>query len=846
MFQIQHLLGEFWNKLVARLVFAFGWFPARKAIFGPAGPLSQRQEPYRSPPEGCALQVNDGKDATAVSSVEQHQLPIGDRTPPREDNEALDIPSIANPATTTDPPSPGNDTAGTTAVPSALRTPEVLDPGPTTVTATQAVAVSTAPPEIATITEQRGKALNEVSIARAPESSSTRTVRAPLTEPITGAVPPPLTDQYGLWNRAIIQHCLLEAPSDHPIYLTITPRVLSACLQAVGITKSPTDDVQASFVSGVAAEYQRSVLGDARRLAVLRRFGSDGYPQCVAFLALSVLAAYTMRSDEDAAATAYYFRLAELLQCELLNGRPLGFDPQEFENLWHFLQSWLQREHTRTLTMPGPDAGARRFIAFPLTHAPFRQVDVERLPAFFSCAGYEPNAQLAEDQLDADLRHWCDGRIMFTKSGTAALKDERRQAIIIQILDELECWDGSQTNSHGRRSASVDLLLEFHQRQPHLLFLPRRPREFPASFDDGIHNIEAGVEGWYSPFDVTGEDGPSLRDGFEWENSSQDERVYLTRPGASAIAFGPSQFDGFISRRGLLLGVRGAALCHEDHLTDASEYLAAITGLKCAPAKPKSGPDGWVLFTSVTPVTSAPCPDVLQALALDSGLQIIPEGGLRIGGRWAWLTGAAPSLFVTGARNNAKATIDGEEVSIDGEGRISTDGKLAQAGVHFVEVGATRRRVEILDPEFHPQGEVSPLPGTDELSVVGLPPPPRGSWKIIGSSPEELTAALSTGATLVRCPFNAVWAVSVGSGRGALVMSLSASPPKPSGSTGATASEERRLASEWASLVYQASIRRPQIVTVSGKPANANITGIWKSYADKARRLKKSMRVGSR
>ena len=39
-------------------------------------------------------------------------------------------------------------------------------------------------------------------------------------------------------------------------------------------------------------------------MQTLRRFGGDNFPDCIAFLAASVLAAYQMRSDEEAAATA--------------------------------------------------------------------------------------------------------------------------------------------------------------------------------------------------------------------------------------------------------------------------------------------------------------------------------------------------------------------------------------------------------------------------------------------------------------------------------------------------------------------------------------------------------------
>src|SRR5262249_8264987 len=144
---------------------------------------------------------------------------------------------------------------------------------------------------------------------------------------------------------------------------------------------------------------------NSAKLRVLRRCGADGLPECAAFLALAVLAAYRMHTDEGAAANAYYLRLEELLHCGLTRGMPRGFEPDELEGVWIFLRAWLRDAHRRSLAMPNENV-VRRFVALPLTHVPLRQVDVERLSEFFDWAGYEPGQRMASARLEAHLLRW--------------------------------------------------------------------------------------------------------------------------------------------------------------------------------------------------------------------------------------------------------------------------------------------------------------------------------------------------------------------------------------------------------------------------------------------------------
>lgn len=677
-----------------------------------------------------------------------------------------------------------------------------------------------------------------------PSRPSPESYEQPFVDP--GLRPP--SDEYALWNEAVVQHFVLaDASENEEIYLAITPRVLAGALAEVGGGILAPDDAQVNFADAVSKMYHTRVLPHSRKLQVLRRCGRDGLPECAAFLALSVLAAYRMHTDEGMAANAYYKRLDELLHCGLSGGLPRGFDQDEFEGLWLFLRAWLDREHGRQMAMPGPDVGLRRYVAFPLTHVPLRQVDIERLPDFFDWAGYEAGQRVPLERIDADLSKWARVRGAFTNAGMDALADERRRAVLAQIAHELECWDGSHTDTQGRRTAPVEVFLHWERRIPLLAYLPRRPAAFPTVFDDGVHVFDAGLDGWYEPLPIGVEDGPELVSGFSWEAAPNGIRIVLRRAGASAIAMAPSEFAGPISHNGLLLGALGAALCRDALVLPAQKYLESVMGKRCAPVQPPNMPAGWALFTGVNPVRRLPPPDGLEALEIVTNLEIIPQGGLRLGRRWAWLAEAPPKLLVAGFGPGESAAIDGERVEVDDGGVIRDEGRLTRPGVHVVEVGRVLRRLEVVDPEI----AVADFPGaaTADVGRRHVAALPCGSWTVIGSHPGDAAHSVSRSwgqGALAYCPFDPVWALSYGYGRGAVVLCLVEQPPPPDRLPRIPAARLLRSMRAWAEPIYNANIRRPAFGSPWGSVYRPDTRAVWADYVRTAREIKRKLRAQRR
>jgi hypothetical protein len=685
------------------------------------------------------------------------------------------------------------------------------------------------------------------AVARVPDAAtlihekSPRPPTAPRARPIESSaeykrhVASLLPATYLEWNQWIVKHILASARRDQSIYLSITPTVLSGIASSESDSSPSAQDAEVQFALN-AKEVQASIAAQEGRLRILRSFDEEGLPLCAAYLAMSVLAAYRMQSDEEVSGGAYYYRLADLLGCDMVGGYPYSFDPTVFESLWLFLQTWLAERTGAHLAMPGQENSARRFVALPLTHVPLRRLDIEKLPVFFGWAGYNAGARVAEARLLSDLQQWARSYAALSTAGASALADERRLAVVSQVAQELAVWDGTAAEYGGRRNASVEIMLDIVRYRPDLFYLPRRPEGFPAYFDDGVHVLNAGDDRWYEPLSLLADAGPELSHGFEWRSTAAS-LLGFRRPPSAVIALAPSpDSTGFLSRSSLPRGASCAVLCQSSLAGVAGDYLSATAGRTCTPIMHSNVPLGWTLFTNVKPDRYVEVPNGLDALALDSQVNIICSGGLRLGRRAEWLAGSPPKIVVTGVGDGDVVTLDEELMSLGEDGSLLVDGKLSEPGVHYVRAGGVRRTVEIVRPRI---GRAAFQPPIRNRKYVALPP---GQWALIGADPGSATGVVANGRPggICSADFDPVWAISVGAGPGATVMSLTKEPPPPLRELRPKTKVGGRV-QQWAALIYSAAVRRPALRSLSG-PADDRAKSVWRDYVRAVKQMKRQWR----
>jgi hypothetical protein len=673
---------------------------------------------------------------------------------------------------------------------------------------------------------------------RPPETSSEYPV---------AALPAPSAD-YRFWNRAIAEHLLLKNAAGNDLYLTITPRILARAFAELRGSTLNGQEAQEHFANAVSASYCARVLANRARLRVLRRTGDDGLPECIAFLALTVLAAYRMHGDEEVTGLAYYLRLGELLECELSGPYPAGFDPVVFESLWFFLRDWLAQRGCK-LAVAAPEAGSRRFVGLPLAHVPLRSLDIEKLPDFFVWAGYQPSSEVTPHALADDFAGWVRARGALTSTGIAAFADARRTAILGEIRAELDSWDGTCDESVSRRSASVEILFDPVQHRPELFYAPRRPSGFPAKFDDGARVLDASDNGWYGRISIRPPDGPDLAKGFSWQTGQSGIEFALRRAPTSVISMAPGDdYSGFMSARGLRRNVPCAVLCQEDIVKTVAEYLGHVAERLCRPLQHHDLPTGWSLFPGVSARRLAAAPAGLESLDVQANVGLIPSGGIRLGNRWSWLQGAPPSIIVTGSEPSIPITIDGSVASVDENGVLSADGYLAALGAHVIQVGPMRRTVEIVEPSIH---MASPSQrkrnGASAPVMLSLPP---GRWTVVGVVPGQIARAKHAlrGGTIVACFFSPAWAICVGPTRGATVLNVFHGPGVPLSPVVPRGRNVAPLMSmlAWMSSIYDAAVRHARIDSLVAGSDPAAVLASWKKYARCASQMKRAIRNSHR
>jgi hypothetical protein len=376
-------------------------------------------------------------------------------------------------------------------------------------------------------------------------------------------------------------------------------------------------------------------------------------------------------------------------------------------------------------------------------------------------------------------------------------------------------------------------MMDVIRHQPVLSYLPRRPAVVPAVFDDGTHVFESGQDGWYEPEQIAPGDGAALRDGFSWSCQMEDGVVTLRRPPATSFALRPGDFTGFISQRGLPLGVESAAACLASLQTEATAYLASITGTVCRPVDSQNVPNGWLLFRGVVPRRTVSPPPDLDAWVVDAEVSIALRGGLRLSRMGIWMSGAPPEVMI-GAPEGVIASIDGEEAPVT-NGRLDVSSPIG-VGRHVVEVGYERRRFEVVEPTCDIERARNLAP-TDECGFTV--PLSAGSWTIMGAPGEILATHSDYAGTLVTTSFLPIWAISSPARGKPDVVALTSTPCAQVDLSRCRNDEATR---SWVALVYGTGVRHPPVGWVDDPGAGVDLRQVWRVYWRASKDLKRRWR----
>jgi hypothetical protein len=192
---------------------------------------------------------------------------------------------------------------------------------------------------------------------------------------------------------------------------------------------------------------------------------------------------------------------------------------------------------------------------------------------------------------------------------------------------------------------------------------------------------------------------------------------------------------------------------------------------------------------------------------------------------------------ITGLESNDAIKLDGDPVSLSDDGTIKTNGHLSEPGVHFVEAGGRRSTFEIVEPRIKNTALPTRLRSADCITL------PQGRWVLFGAVPGETSGSVTVGhqGAMCKVDFDPVWAINVGAGPGAIVLSIKVIPPRPIQVVGVESRRRDRL-QHWATQVYDAAVRRPDLKSLLPSVNGDQIKTMWMEYVRIAKQIKRQRR----
>jgi hypothetical protein len=474
------------------------------------------------------------------------------------------------------------------------------------------------------------------------------------------------------WNTALADVLLPAGVSlGGPVRLACDDGAVAAAGRRLGVDSDPAGDLTASLRDA-------GLLDDAHGLRAAARAAGGDPPQVLAGLAVLVLAASRMASDEQATMQAYYARL-----CDLLGMAPAPDWPQvrgvpELVRRFADLAAWLAGpEHGRRGLLDLPPDVHPEVVGVPINQALLRAGDRAALGAFFERVGRLMDAGWDPVHL---LRAW-GGRYRLTVPVQRLLDRPDLHGVLASALRAAHvAWDGSTLDADGRPLLAGQLTL-------HLA--------------PGRLMLSVVVPALTAPTHAAGPGGTPLL--LDAQTPAAVELIWL-----ALAANGPVVADDDGRRVRLLpgpvilfevtdLGMRAVATAAEDPmwvLTCDEALIAAATPEQRMVAG--ALPSGWVLLCDVEPDQ---LPDELR-VGRPSDEQplggVATVGGLRLAPE-VWLLDHPP-LISSQLPEPAPVTIDERAHGYVEPGNMITLETIAhRSGVHHINIGHQRLCVELVD-----------------------------------------------------------------------------------------------------------------------------------------------------
>ena len=181
-----------------------------------------------------------------------------------------------------------------------------------------------------------------------------------------------------------------------------------------------------------------------------------------------------MHRDEQAAASAYYLRLAQALlpeapvtEVQRLKAQLPGAFQRDIAPMWRDLHEWLTAENGRFGHSTIREHPHFTLIGYPLSQALVRASDKAVLTRFFAAIDVMGIGVPTRDSLMNYLRLWASRPRGLSESLRRALADPDLSSLVAPTVEGLaRAWDGRVVTGDGRARLDLRLVLDLDDWKP--------------------------------------------------------------------------------------------------------------------------------------------------------------------------------------------------------------------------------------------------------------------------------------------------------------------------------------------------------------------------------------------
>ena len=483
------------------------------------------------------------------------------------------------------------------------------------------------------------------------------------------------------WNNALAAHFFRPDFADQPIYLYVTPELISALGADLG-TDGP--DFATAVQTGPPWVTREGLCQRALQSFRGWRDRELRYPPYIGYIGFFVLAAGT---EGDWAPHAYYPRVWQLLG-QHREGMLPSFERMDY--LWEDLERWSRHDRSGELGFfRARSAGGWIHVGYPIAQTLLTQHERSAIPSIFALAGLDPTSPPSEVQIARLVRQHA-GSLLRNRTVELLGRPETEAfgALIDVIRHELLDWRGELPNADGEAESSPQVLatlrlclrLDAPGQAVRTTLRCRLNRDYPEGellVSDGQETLvlEEFTAGWSTNLRTNDDDSPFDASNLSWSVGATYEEKNLgwrfRLPPATVRVLVPGAREGLpglveaneLPRNEsfhLLYSQSAWTQLEEWAKTDCEDFkeLTVLHGM----------PSGWHLASVTSVKDDSKVRSRFPTLNFPQQLRVVLTGGIRSSPGAYFFAFAPPRVSVFGGDGSEQVFYNEEELPRGSEG----------------------------------------------------------------------------------------------------------------------------------------------------------------------------------